>query len=151
MINSEEGVACTGNIVIDSIINFKLQEATRQEIAVTTNFNIPKKMKIASFDITVILGNLLDNALNAVTKLANNRYIDIEMEYKQGRFILNIENSFNGVIIKKDGAMISSHCDKENHGLGLESVKTVVEKYNGTMEFKYDENKFSTMLFMDIE
>jgi len=150
VISSEEGVACTGNIVIDSIINFKLEEAKSHKITITTDLSIPEKMKITSFDLAVILGNLLDNALNAVKKLVNNKYIDIHIEYKKGKFILKIENSFNGIIIKKDGAITSSHRDKENHGLGLESVKTVVEKYNGSIEFEYDENKFSTMLFMDV-
>lgn len=151
VINSEEGVACTGNVVIDSIINFKLQEAKRQEIAITTDFNIPKKIEIASFDLTVILGNLLDNALNAVRKLVNNRYIDINIEYKKGHLIINIENSFDGIVIEKDGTIISSHSDKKNHGFGLESVKTVLEKYNGSIKFEYDENKFSTILLMDIK
>lgn len=149
--NSKEGFACTGNVVIDSIINFKLQEAEKEGIAVTVDLNIPKELKIPSFDITVILGNLLDNALNAVKKLERNRYINIKMKYTKGRLILKMENSFNGIIIKKEGNIDTSHSDKNNHGLGLESVKTVLEKYDGTIEFEYDDSKFHTALLIFVE
>ncbi|MBU5314541.1 GHKL domain-containing protein [Tissierella carlieri] len=149
--NNKEGLASTGNTVIDSIINFKLQEAEKEKIAVNIDLNIPKELKIPSFDITIILGNLLDNALNAVKKLEKNRYIDIKIKYTKGRLILKIDNSFDGTIIKEKGKIITSHRDKNNHGLGLESVKTVLEKYNGVIEFKYDSNKFHTALLMFVE
>lgn len=149
--NSKEGIANTGNVVIDSIINFKLQQAEKEEIAVNVDLNIPKELKIPSFDITVILGNLLDNALNAVKKLEENRYINIKIKYTKGRLILKMENSFNGIIIKKEGIIDTLNYDKNNHGLGLESVKTVLEKYNGTIKFKYDSNKFLTALLMFVE
>lgn len=149
--NNEEGVACTGNVVIDSIINFKLQETEKEEITVTLDLNIPKQLRIPSFDITVILGNLIDNALNAVKKLEKNRYIDMKMKYTKGRLILKMENSFNGVIIEKEGIIHTSHSDKNNHGLGLESIKTVLKKYNGTIEFEYDNDRFHIALLMFIE
>lgn len=149
--NNKEGFAHTGNVVIDSIINFKLQEAEKERIAVTIDFNIPKDLKIPSFDITVILGNLLDNALNAVRKLDKNRYINIMVKYTKGRLILKMENSFNGIIIEEGGMIHTSESDKNNHGLGLESVKTVLEKYNGTIDIEYDDSTFHTALLMYVK
>lgn len=149
--NNKEGLASTGNTVIDSIINFKLQEAEKEKIAVNIDLNIPRELKVPSFDITIILGNLLDNALNAVKKLEKDRYIDIKIKYTKGRLFLKINNSFDGTIVKEKGTIITSHRDKNNHGLGLESVKTVLEKYNGTIEFKHDSNKFHTALLMFVE
>ena len=149
--NNKEGLAATGNTVIDSIINFKLQEAEKEKIAVNIDLNIPSELKIPSYDITIILGNLLDNALNAVKKLEQDRYIDIKIKYTKGRLIVTIDNSFDGIIIKEKGKIITSHRDKTNHGLGLESVKTVLEKYNGLIEFKYDRNIFHTALLMFVE
>lgn len=149
--NNKDGLASTGNVVIDSIINFKLQEVEKEEIAVTLDLNIPKDLKIPSFDITVILGNLLDNALNAVKELERNRFIDIKIKYTKGRLVLKMDNSFNGVIVKKEGIINTSHGDKNNHGLGLESVKTVLKKYDGTIEFEYNDNKFHTALLMFVE
>lgn len=151
VLNNKEELAYSGNVVIDSIINFKLQESEKEKIAVTVDLNIPKDLNVPSFDITVILGNLLDNALNATKKLERNRYIDIKLKYTKGRLILKMENSFNGKIIKNDGIIDTSHSDKNNHGLGLESVKMVLKKYDGTMEFEYDDSRFYTALLMYIE
>lgn len=151
VLNNKEELAYSGNVVIDSIINFKLQESEKEKIAVSVDLNIPKDLNVPSFDITVILGNLLDNALNAVKKLERNRYIDIKLKYTKGRLILKMENSFNGKIIKNDGIIDTSHSDKNNHGLGLESVKTVLKKYDGTMEFEYDDSRFYTALLMYVE
>lgn len=149
--DKKQGIASTGNVVIDSIINFKLQEADKDMITVNIDLNIPKELKIPSFDITIIVGNLLDNALNAVKKLENNRCIDIKIKYTKNRLILKIVNSFEGIIIKENGKLITTHEDKNNHGLGLESVKTVLEKYNGTIEFKCENNRFHTALLIFIE
>ncbi|MBU5426905.1 GHKL domain-containing protein [Tissierella pigra] len=149
--NNKEGLASTGNTVIDSIINFKLREAEKEKITVNIDLNIPRELNIPSFDITIILGNLLDNALNAVKKLEKDRYINIKIKYTRGRLIVKIDNSFDGIIIKEKGKIITSHRDKTNHGLGLESVKTVLNKYNGLIEFKYDSNIFHTALLMFVE
>jgi len=148
--DNKEGFANTGNIVIDSIINFKLQGSDKEEIDINVNLNIPEELKIPSFDVTIILGNLLDNALNAVKNLEEGRYINIMMKYTRGRLIVKMENSFNGTITKEKGRIITSHMDKKNKGLGLESVKTVLEKYNGTIEFKYNDKEFHTALLMFI-
>jgi len=151
VLNNKESLASTGNIIIDSIINFKLQESEKEKISINIDLNIPRELKIPSLDITIILGNLLDNALNAVKKLEKDRYIDINIKYTKGRLIFKIDNSFDGIISKEKGKIRTSHSDKNNHGIGLESVELVLEKYNGTMEFKYDSNKFHTALLMFVE
>lgn len=146
--DNKENFASTGNIAIDSIINFKLQEVEKEQITVNVDLNIPSQLKIPSFDIAIILGNLLDNALNAVKRLEKDRYINMKMKYTKGRLILKIDNSFDGTIIKEKGKIITTHKNKNNHGFGLESVKTVLKKYNGLIEFKCDGNIFHTALLM---
>lgn len=145
------GLASTGNTVIDSIINFKLQEAEDENISLKIDLNVPDDLKIPSFDLTIILGNLLDNALDAVKKIEDNRYIDIKIRYTKNRLIFKVDNSFDGVLIKDKGELITTHKEKSNRGLGLQSVKAVIEKYNGVMEFKYENNRFHTALLMFVE
>lgn len=70
------------------------------------------------------------------------------MKYTKGQLILKMENPFNGIIIKKEDIIDTSHSDKNNHGLGLESVKTVLKKYDGATEFKYDDSKFHMVFLM---
>lgn len=151
IVNMNQEFASTGNVGIDSIINFKLQEAKKDKIDVTIDLNVPKDIRIPSFDMTVILGNLLDNALNAVKKLDENRFVDINIKYTKGRLIIKVENSFDGEVSKEEDMLITSHRDKNNHGFGLQNVKLVLEKYNGTLEFEYDYSNFRTFLLMYVE
>lgn len=151
IVDTRQEFAHTGNVGIDSIINFKLQNAKKDKIEVTVDLNVPKEIKVPSFDMTVILGNLLDNALNAVKKLDKNRFINIKMKYTKGRLILKMHNSFNGIIIKKEGLISTSNKDEKNHGLGLQNVKSALGKYNGTLEFEYDNCNFHTTLLMYVE
>ena len=143
--------AHSGNIIVDSILNFKLQEVEQKNIKIALDLNVPEEMDIPSFDMTIILGNLLDNAVSAVCKLTEERYINIIIKYDRGRFILNIDNPFEGKIAKEDDTFLTTKEDKANHGIGLQSIKTVLAKYNGTIDISHNEKVFSVTLFMYIE
>lgn len=138
----------TGNTVIDSIINFKLRGAKKDNIQVSIDINIPMDIHIKSYDMTIILGNLLDNAIEAVKKLEDNRSINISIKYFKGSIIVNIDNSYDGQVSKKDDRIQTLKDDKENHGLGLDNVQKAVEKYKGTMEIDYDDNRFYISLII---
>lgn len=86
----------TGNTVIDSIVNFKLQEAEQSGIKANLDLKIPEKLEIPSFDMTVILGNLLDNALNAVSKVKGEQIIDLKIKYDKGRLMIKADNPYEG-------------------------------------------------------
>ena len=133
----------TGNIAIDSVLNFKLQEADGQNVDVSFDISIPDTVEIPAFDIVTVLGNLLDNALDATCKLEDNRKIDLQMKYDKGRFLFKIENTYNGQVLKQDGIILTTKHNSSNHGIGLENVRKIVDKYEGMMDIEHDENKFS--------
>ncbi len=108
----------TGNRNIDSIINYKVHEARVHNIIVKTHINIPKEFNISSFDLIVILGNLIDNAIEALDKTINKK-LEIELIFKKGVFYINIKNDFNGEIIKKNDLFETTKRNKKIHGLGL--------------------------------
>lgn len=142
--------ACSGNVAIDSILNFKLQEAEQKKIKTTLDINVPEELNVQSFDMTIILGNLLDNAITAVCKLAEQRYINIIIKYDKGRFVLHINNPFEGEIVKEGNALFTTKSGKSNHGIGLQSIKAVLEKYNGSIEIEHSKKVFSVTLLMYI-
>ncbi|KOR26003.1 sensor histidine kinase [Clostridium sp. FAM 1755] len=148
--NRQKEYAHSGNTVIDSALNFKFQEASQKNIRINLNLNIPENIEIPSFDVSIILGNLLDNAIYAVDKLENNRYINFKMQYTKGRLILRIENPFNGQILMNNNKIITTKEDRNNHGIGIESVKIILKKYNGSMDIKHDNNIFSVILLLYI-
>ena len=98
--------------------------------------------------MTVILGNLLDNTINEVKKLEENRYISINIKYTKGCLMIKVNNSYNGIINEKEGVLSTTNKNKGDHGIGLKNIKSVLEKYNGTIDFEYDDDNFKTTLLM---
>lgn len=150
-IGAKKDYSASGNTVIDSIINFKLQEAEQRRIRTDLDLKIPNKLEIPSLDITVILGNLLDNAIKAASKVKNDPFITLKMWYDKGRLMIQMENPFNGVINEKNGKLLTTEADKENHGFGLQSIRKVIQKYDGTLDIDYSNNLFSITLLLYLD
>jgi len=143
--------SATGNTVIDSIINFKLQEAEQRGIRTNLDLKIPENLDIPSFDMTVILGNILDNAIKAVSKVKKDPFINLKIKYDKGRLMIETDNPYTGEIKKENGKILTTNEDKENHGIGLENVKKTIQKYNGIMNIDNSGNIFSITLLMYME
>jgi sensor histidine kinase regulating citrate/malate metabolism len=131
----------SGNSTIDSSINFKLQQAEKQNIKISSDILIPVDLSISIFDIAIILGNLLDNALEAVSNI-DDRWIDIKIKHTKGRLIIKINNSYDGIVKKAAFKFLSRKEDQKNHGIRLKSIQTAVHKYDGTMRVTHDEKRF---------
>ena len=147
-ISNEYLISNTRNIVIDSVINF---EITQSKVVVENvrlkAMNIPLKINIQDFDMTIVFSNLLSNALTAAEK-AENGIIEITIKYEKGVFFVIVENDFRGMI-KEDKSMLkTTKGDKINHGIGLNNVKKVVERYKGDLLIDYNEDKFRVEISM---
>ncbi|WP_158095503.1 sensor histidine kinase [Massilimicrobiota sp. An134] len=132
----------TDNFIIDSIINYKISTSSNLNIEFIKDIMIPADLKLNSFKMTVILGNLLDNAIEASLKLESNRRILINIKYDKGRLIINISNTFNGII---NGTLhkISTTKSSRKHGIGLKNIREVVENDNGLFKIDIKNNMFS--------
>ena len=141
-IDIEEKLCNSGNIIVDSMINYKLKGVANTDISV--DVCIPEKLDISDMDITVILGNLLDNALRAIKKVnerGEESKLHLNLNYTKGRLILRIENSYLNVNLVR-GNFLTTKKDKKGHGLGLESVKEVLSKYDGVLQITCDKGVF---------
>ncbi len=138
----------SGNLVIDSILNYKKQEAEQYEIRINVGLSIPENLQVNPFDMTTILGNIIDNAINAARKLEKDKFIDLKIRYDKGRLLIRIDNSFNGEIKYKNNKLVTLHPGCENHGIGLNNVGMILEKYDGTLEIEHTDNVFSANLMM---
>lgn len=118
----------TGNIVIDSILNSKLLEAQEKGIEMDVKVAIPEKLPLGDMDCTILLGNLLDNAIEN----AKDR-IQFIFRYDRGRLMLQCENEYQGKRKRHGGEYSSSKPDYKNHGFGIHNMKNVVSKYDGRM------------------
>lgn len=140
----------TGNAIIDSILNIKLQEAKNKDIIVTTKLQIPENLSIDSFDITVILGNIIDNAIEAASESIAYKKLNIIMLYNRRRILVKVENTYSGRIVIKQGELQTTKSDSITHGMGLQNVKHVVERYAGTMDISYDNIWFKACVMLYI-
>lgn len=141
----------SGNLIIDSIINFKLKQVKEKEIKSVVDIQIPYDIKLESFDMTIILGNLIDNAIEAVCKLEKGkRYINIGISYERGQLFIEIANPYINKIVVKNDNIVTTKMDTNNHGIGLSSVKEVVEKYDGFIDFNYNGEVFSSNVVINI-
>jgi len=149
--DAERGrIARSGNIIVDGLINSKGAIFRDNDIDIRLVLEIPDKLPFTDVDVSIILGNTLDNAIEAAKKSADaNKYIEITMWYRQKNLLMQVENSFNGVVLKNiNKEFITTKDDNANHGMGISIIKTVAEKYNGLAEFKYERNVFTTRVLL---
>lgn len=140
--NADE-LANTGNNAFDSILNFKLREAASNNVKVSLDLAIPNKLDFSSFDLVVLLGNLIDNAVQAAIGVKDQSFIDVKIKYDKSRLIIKIKNSFNGIICRDGEKLLSTKADRSNRGIGLKNVRKIIDKYHGLINIGNDESVFS--------
>lgn len=140
----------TGNREIDSLLNYKMQKAKQVLAAVESDVNVPMELMPKSFDINVILGNLLDNAVEAAQK-SERKWMKLTLRADRGVFLIHIANSCEMVPEKGGKYFHSTKGEPGEHGIGLQNVRRMVERQNGEIEFACEGEIFSVdvMLYMN--
>ena len=131
-----------GNLTIDSILNYKSQEAEQKGISINLDVQVPMEFSIDNFDLVVILGNLLDNAIEAVSDLLKGGHITVKIKITKGKLSICVENPFSGSLIYSNGVILTSKEDRENHGIGLYNIKNIVKKYDGDFKTSHTADRF---------
>ncbi len=145
-ITNPNEIVSSGNLEIDSVMNYMIRRAKEELQTVNVNVRLPKDVSHC-FDINVILGNLLENGIEAARQTEEKR-LDVSIELQQGFLRIQIENSYNGKLEKRHQKMFTTKRAEGLHGIGLENVRKIVEKYDGIMEMCPDRNIFRTTLIL---
>ena len=138
----------TGNLVIDSIVNYKLQQAKSQDIGITSHILLPEQLNMDDDDIALILGNLLDNAIEAAGHIKDKKYIVLDINYQFGCIYIHIENKFDSILRLENGILKTRKSNENFHGIGLGTVHGLVNKYHGTIEISAKEDVFSVDILL---
>lgn len=148
-LTSIDTVIKTGNVMVDAILNTKLSMALNQGINIKAKAAVPKNLKISDIDLSIIIGNLMDNAMEAAIKLENpeDRFIRIYIREMKNQLYISITNSVGGEVKKSGLAYISTKLTA-NHGFGLKRVDSIVKKYNGFINRQSEEGVFATEIIM---
>ena len=142
-------VVRSGNLMVDAILNSKLTLARRQKISVNCKVKVPEQIAVEDVDMCVILGNLLDNALEACVQTQEfQRFLRIYMTVNGSQLYLSVQNSareepgFNqrNYITEKRG----------NHGLGMKRVKAAVDRYGGYLNLANEPGIFAAEVTMPL-
>ena len=151
----------TGNTVADTLLNMKYHEAVRliPDLEMDTDRLVfPQDMEIHSYDIGIILGNAVDNAVQACQKLKEKEpeaevFIRFVTLQKGNLLVLKVENSFDGKLVRRprEEFPMTDKPDKENHGMGLANIKNTVEKYHGAMDYMVKGRVFILSMMMKNE
>lgn len=149
-IEGEKVYINTGNYLIDGILNVKFEEIKNQGIDFKYDVKMPEGIKLPEFEVITILGNLLDNAIEGVGSIKDNRYIEVFISYKDSNLLIKIVNTFDGLVIKDNKGFVSRKGEKAYHGIGLENVREQVEKNNGYMNIDTGNCMFAVDLFINL-
>ncbi len=149
-ITNPNEIVSSGNLEIDSVLNYLIHRAKEELRTVNVNVRLPKSVS-HSFDINVILGNLLENGIEAARQTESKR-LDINIELQQGFLRIQVENSYNGKTIinreKRLQHLLTTKNASGLHGIGLKNVRKMVEKYDGIMEICPDGDIFRVTLIL---
>ena len=141
---SEQGskVALSGNAVIDALVGYWQSEGRRQGVDVRA---LLQQQEIHADDVyvTIIVGNLLENAVEAAAQAPCEKYVDVRIAVAGGMLLVKVTNSFDWQLRREDGRFYSSKLEFSQPGLGLENIRAIVQKYDGYMEFDIRDNIFS--------
>lgn len=151
-LNSDKLYSTSGNMVVDSIVNYKLRNAKTLGVNVETEILISDKLDIEINDLITVLGNLLDNAVTALSnEKVSDKWIYLKIVYDRRRVIINIKNSYATPVEYVNGEIVTTKEDAENHGIGLKNIKAAVEKYNGYIEINHHNNIFCVDIIMFVQ
>lgn len=147
-LNKKTCVSNSGNVYIDSVVNYKADVAEKLGIEIISDIEVPQDMEMNAEDISICLGNLLDNAIEAVKELAEDKVIKIWISIDGSNMVISIKNRYKNKICKKDELYLTSKADNKMHGLGLLIVRQIVDKYAGEISIQDEENIFDVMILM---
>lgn len=144
---TKEPIVYCDNITVNAIINHYTMLAKEKGITVQLDIALPQKLKIRDTDLCIIIGNLFENAIEAGEK-EENKKITLRISKGNNYVYILISNIYSGIIKKEDSNFYSEKREFKEMGIGLSSVKTVVEKYEGRMEIEHTKGEFTVFIMM---
>ena len=140
----------TGNIMVDAILNSKLTMIMERKIQVDATAIVPQDIAISGIDLSVLIGNILDNAMEACMQVEEekDRFIRIYIDIVKKQLYISVTNSMEGRASKTGNLFLSSK--QGNHGFGLLRIDSIVAKYNGFINRQTENGVFATEVMLPL-
>ena len=142
----------TGDKALDYLISSKMALAEQEQIKTKVNIEYPHNTNIRSVYLTTILGNLLDNALEAAQAAPEGlRFLNLTIRRINAMLIIKVENGYGNAPIQENGTLLTAKKDKAFHGWGLKSVQTAADRYDGAISTHYKDHVFQSVVTLSFQ
>jgi len=147
-LTSVDTIIKSGNIMLDAILNSKLSLAVAKKISINAKAAAPKTVNVSDIDLCVIVGNLLDNAIEACMKIENEdeRFIRVYIGIFKEQLYISVSNSTGPGVTKQNGRYMTTKAG--SHGFGLLRVDNIIQKYGGYINRQNEDGVFATEVML---
>ncbi len=129
------------NHTANVIVGYYAGKVEEKHIEFTCQIDLPEGVPGNTMDLSVLLGNALENALEACEAVEERKYIELRMRYEKDKLLLCIKNSYKNPLQIRNGELLS-HKQEAGHGLGIKSIRRVVKKYDGYCNYYGERGEF---------
>lgn len=146
---SEIPIPYTGNVAADGVLYHYMQQARQSGIRLQYS-GVIRSPGIPDMDISVLLGNALDNAFAGCMTIPENREIQVVCQSEKQVLSILVRNSFDGIVEQKEKTLLSRK--RENRpGIGISSMKTVCERHGGLLDTQWDDSHFAVTIILPLK
>lgn len=140
----------SGNVNLDAILNSKLSLAIKNDVEIVYKAIVPQKLTVTDIDLCVLIGNLIDNAVEACDKIQDNglKFVRLYVGVFKKQLYISVTNATNEIIRKLDEEYITTK--RGNHGHGLKRINNIVDKYQGYINRQNEPKVFVTEVLLPL-
>lgn len=136
------------NYAIDMVVKYYLNMAEENQIHITCKLDVYSYLPFSEIDVSIILGNLLENAVQACCRQKESkRRLSLYLKINNSKLLCSVENSFSGQICRRGDLFLSSK--RDGPGLGIASVKSIIEKHDGVLQIRYEQQTFCVDVMLE--
>ena len=132
----------TGNVTVDAILSAKLAQAKAEGIAVTVQANLPGELLLSDLELSIVIGNLLGNAIEACRDAQREKFIRLSISMKGCMMYFYLLNSA-GTKKTKIGTLFKTG-KRGFHGFGLQRAETILKEHGGWVKYNSEEGAFTS-------
>lgn len=137
-----------GNHTVNAVVSHYQAMAVEQGMGFTAHISVPDKLDVRNEDMAVLLGNLLENAIEAGGSGVERRQIRFKMALSGGMLAIAVDNRFDGCISMDGGQYVSTK--GQHRGIGLQSIRAIAETYGGFAEFSHEKDVFHSAVMLTL-
>jgi len=151
-VSDESKIIYCSNRLLNLLLNEKRKRAEEAGIEILLKIENGFYIKqIADMDLIAIIGNILDNAIEAASKCEKG-YVKVYMfmQNENHYSVMKVENNYSGTVLVKGEKILTSKEDKRHHGIGIQNVTSIIEKYDGSLQMFYENHIFISIILLPV-